>query len=424
MTLTPDQTRAAETALSVLTRQADHRQCVLAGYAGTGKTYTTQHIAQRLTEAGYRVAALSPTHRAGAVLAEALPPSVDVRTLHSALGMGKGRNGEFRQLGRAKLSGVDAILVDECSMVDDKIMQTLVASTSAAETPILWIGDPAQIPPVGLPASPVFGAVQTHVRLEKIVRQAEDNPIIAASMYLRDCLEAGRMPDPHEMWASLPADPDTIVMIPGNPQSLAEDAYGARAHGLDARALAYRNKTVDLLARLIHAQTHPPGTPRYTSGDPVVFGRAYEAEGSEAHNGAQGTVVANQGMSVHGSAGLQCHLVSVLLDDGRMVEGHAPDDPVTLATAINRLDRARQAAIKAGRGSEAVRAAEAIGQLEAEYMDLHHATASTSHKAQGSTWDVAVVDWRDMTRCGNPRLAARLLYVACTRPRKFLVIGA
>lgn len=77
------------------------------------------------------------------------------------------------------------IIVDEASMVDDMMLRDL----REYNVPILAVGDHGQLPPVGGSGSLMKSP---HLRLEKIHRQAEGNPIIALSKYIR---ENGCFPD-------------------------------------------------------------------------------------------------------------------------------------------------------------------------------------------------------------------------------------
>lgn len=82
------------------------------------------------------------------------------------------------------------IIVDEASMVDDMMLRDL----KSYGVPILAVGDHGQLPPVGGAGSLMKNPM---LRLEKIHRQAEGNPIIALSKMIR---ETGRLP---EDWRSL-----------------------------------------------------------------------------------------------------------------------------------------------------------------------------------------------------------------------------
>jgi exodeoxyribonuclease-5 len=77
------------------------------------------------------------------------------------------------------------IIVDEASMVDDLMLRDL----KEYGVPILAVGDHGQLPPVGGSGSLMKAP---NLRLEKIHRQAEGNPIIALSKLIR---EEGRFPE-------------------------------------------------------------------------------------------------------------------------------------------------------------------------------------------------------------------------------------
>ena len=57
------------------------------------------------------------------------------------------------------------------------------------------------------------------------------------------------------------------------------------------------------------------------------------------------------------------------------------------------------------------------------FHKVRHSYAITAHRAQGSTYEAAFVDWKDILANRNRSEAFRCLYVACTRPRKELYLG-
>jgi exodeoxyribonuclease-5 len=83
------------------------------------------------------------------------------------------------------------IVVDEASMVGDSITEDLLSFG----IPVLAIGDPFQLPPVG--DKPGLTAGTPDFFLTEIHRQAADNPIIRLSMDIRDgkTIREGRMGD-------------------------------------------------------------------------------------------------------------------------------------------------------------------------------------------------------------------------------------
>ena len=65
----------------------------------------------------------------------------------------------------------------------------------------------------------------------------------------------------------------------------------------------------------------------------------------------------------------------------------------------------------------------AAWKLKRAFAPLRHSYATTVFKAQGSTFDSVIVDWRDMTYFRDDRTFLRGLYVACTRPRHRLLLS-
>lgn len=99
----------------------------------------------------------------------------------------KAANREYRRNGPQFLLNTDAaikdaklIVVDEASMVGFDIAKDLMSFN----VPVLAIGDPAQLPPVG--DKPGFTVGKPDFFFDEIHRQAADNPIIRLSMDIRN----------------------------------------------------------------------------------------------------------------------------------------------------------------------------------------------------------------------------------------------
>lgn len=430
MPLTPEQQQAADLCLSVLTGQHRHRQSALLGYAGSGKTYTTQHIARTLTDAGYSVLALTHTHKALSVLSKSLPPKVNCATIFSALGwIHDEKRGGIRRTGRHKMHGYHAVIVDEASMVDAGMYDEITQRTEGDRVPVMWVGDPAQLPPVGYDSSPVFDLVQTQARLNEIVRQAEGSPIIQASMYLRECLERGTTPEIARI-ADMATD-DRLSVISGGVSVIAEYMIDARDAGLDARAITYHRRQEQLIGNITAAKFHPPGSPRLVAGDPVTLSARY---GEALNNGTEMTITAAGPMlENHGPLDLTCQKATARVDGTRSeFDLIVPQDSDAFASALRRVRRKRdyerrraRTLVDSSDRRNADLAATDAGILASEvvqqYAQLRYTYASTAHKSQGSTYDVAIVHWPDILSAGG-EMACRLLYVACTRPSRYLVV--
>lgn len=186
--LSPDQ-KLAEEALLAFWKEG-RRLLTLGGFAGTGKTTTIAHAIRSFGAAQGEdrptIAFTAFTGKAASVLRSkldavgAVVPGDYCGTVHGLIydpiinskGLVCGFN-------RKEHIDADLIIVDEASMIDEQIFKDL----SSYGLPILAVGDHGQLPPV-------FGKfnLMEHpdVRLEKIHRQAEDNPIIKVSRLARE----------------------------------------------------------------------------------------------------------------------------------------------------------------------------------------------------------------------------------------------
>lgn len=165
----------------------------LGGYAGTGKTTLISVFRNELNEKkkGLKVAFCSYTGKATRVLQAKLAENNSqliqdsVSTIHSLIYSPQVNDKEEITGWKLKEDlDVDLIIIDEASMVDEKIWQDL----SSFETPIIAVGDHGQLPPI----NGNFNLISNpKIRLEQIHRQAEGNPIIHLSILAR---EEGQVP--------------------------------------------------------------------------------------------------------------------------------------------------------------------------------------------------------------------------------------
>ena len=157
------------------------------GYAGTGKTTLTAFFRNALKERfpELEVAFCSYTGKAARVLEHTLSkhsaayPEDTSGTIHSLIyepeTNRRGRVVAWRKRERLK---ADLIIVDEASMVDAEIW----ADLRSFNIPILAVGDHGQLPPI----RGDFNLMRNPgLRLERIHRQAEGNPIIKLSERVR-----------------------------------------------------------------------------------------------------------------------------------------------------------------------------------------------------------------------------------------------
>jgi exodeoxyribonuclease-5 len=153
----------------------------LGGYAGTGKTTLVALFAR---EQQLSVAFCAYTGKASNVLQQKLHAAGVAPefcgTIHRLIYRPTtDDSGKVVSWSRIEVLPYDLIVVDEASMVDE----TIFADLQSYGIPILAVGDHGQLPPV----KGSFSLMQNpDVRLERIHRQAADNPIIQLSVAIRE----------------------------------------------------------------------------------------------------------------------------------------------------------------------------------------------------------------------------------------------
>ena len=185
--LSSDQEQSLEVILSWTLKPSDS-YITVGGYAGVGKTTLMAEYRRLLNNQNkkLRVAFASFTGRATRVLNNKLKAGKviyrqdSVSTIHSLIYSPILNNKKYIVGWKLKEElGFDLIVIDEASMIDKNLWKDL----ASFKIPIVAVGDHGQLPPIkgsfNLMEKPM-------VRLEKIHRQAKDNPIIKLSLLARE----------------------------------------------------------------------------------------------------------------------------------------------------------------------------------------------------------------------------------------------
>lgn len=404
---------------------SDQRIGVLQGYAGVGKTYLVSNWFVEMLQAhpNRSVCIAAPTHKALDVLRSKCGHiDAEFMTVARLLGQHISRNedGEMTKGEVPREWDFDIIAIDEASMLSREQCQKL----DKKGWRILMIGDPAQLPPVGESTSPAF-EYETKFLLTEVVRQAADNPVIGIATMLRDRIEQGASYTLSDLAAfSKPGDKRLTKV---SRAALYTWATGAVRKGMDARILAFTNATVTQHNANMHRILFPEAE-LFGVGEKVLLNDAYalplpenagpDDEPELLTNGTVMTVVSctKREKEEHGVVTFD---VEVTLPDGREVTM-----PVALheqnAKAVHKMLTDKIWALRRNNGDRAeLRRLLNVRKPLNLLAPVRHAYACTVHKSQGSTYDVAFVDFGDMYRSDD---RTKLMYVAVTRTSEFLVV--
>lgn len=231
---TPCQERLLR-AVSAFLSSDDGDILVVNGYAGTGKTTAMAAVVAGLAALEIPSVLLAPTGRAAKVLSQYAghPASTIHKHIYRQKSLSAEGVGAFTLTFNKARSTL--FIVDEVSLIGlsdgfgtGNLLEDLVAFVRAGtDCRLILMGDAAQLPPVGLDASPAlspsfmngFGGV-SYVELTTVVRQAADSGILRNATGLRELLPYSFGP------LKLSVFPDVRRISGGELLEALSDAYG------------------------------------------------------------------------------------------------------------------------------------------------------------------------------------------------------
>lgn len=363
---------------------------ILTGGPGTGKTTTLNGIIRLLEENGEKVVIAAPTGRAAKRISEVT--GKEAKTLHRLLEVEWDQNDRpvFSRNERNPLD-CDAVVVDELSMVDALLFESLLRALRLGCRLIL-VGDNDQLPPVG--AGNVLGDLIDSkllpvVALTEVFRQASESTIITnAHKIVR-----GELPELTKK------DSDFFFLPAQTPERVVQtvcDLCSARlpvAYGYSPFAQIQvlcpgrkgETGTVQLNLRLQEALNPPDAGKREIKVGAILF--------------RQGDKV----MQIKNN-----YSIPWTRDDGTEGEGVFNGD----IGVLEEVDRAS--------ASMTIRFEDRVALYTAEAaVDLELAYATTVHKSQGSEFEAVILPLFSVP----PLLSYRnLLYTAVTRAKTLLIL--
>lgn len=241
------------------------RVLVITGLPGTGKSTSVLALVRLFEAARISFLLMAPTGIASQRLTHIT--KYPASTVHRALGY----DGDAWMLGADNPLSIDAVIVDEVSMVDQELLYRLVTALRQ-DTILILVGDAAQLPSVGpgnvLKELASCDAVP-RVNLTRIFRQSTEGGIVAGSHRINN----GEMPELGD-----PASKCEFKFVPlANDHQVREcivrmaEKLKARDENFQVLSAKYRGVVgVDALNEALRQVLNPPG-PAEWKGDTQHF---------------------------------------------------------------------------------------------------------------------------------------------------------
>lgn len=419
------------------------RKIILSGSAGVGKTFLVNYIIRkyhRELHRGNKAYITAPTNRAVSVLMDKDPEHpyyMNFSTIHKALYMKRvinEKNGEvyfkpdYKPRGEEPFTKGFIIIIDEASMLNSEILFYL-ENPDYQDIPMIFLGDNKQLNPVGEDHSPIFRRPSLEGKkvtiqvgeqmltqiipkyiefsLTKIIRQAEDNPIIQLSM-------------------DLPRIGNLEPMIHNNMGYIYDSEFERLvklvAQNEDARYLAWTNEAVDTFNLAARKELfYSPH--KLQEGEIVIFSQPYEGDNGTVYS--NGTEIKIRKLEIKERefialrdtflkdekepVGIREKLsYYVINDDIKVIHESSEYDFLHVLNKIKSLTKKGLSWKKWFEFSE-------------QFARVSYRYATTVHKAQGGTFDTIVVNMKDLNRNFKSFEKKRLWYTAITRAARLVI---
>lgn len=377
---------------------------VLKGFAGTGKTFLLQLLSSR---SGVYLTA--PTNKAAKVLSKTT--GIPVRTTFSFLGL------RLKQVEDKLVMeyGVDkpylpkgtVLVVDEGSMTGEELVKFLEDLTNRG-VKVMFVGDPAQLPPVGETTSPCWKITddpECRAYLKQVVRY--DNQLLKLATEVRTCIFSKDWNSPVEN-----DNADGVGVFLHRESGFLKKIDSLKIEDYDeSKIVAWRNKTVNKYNERVRSNfgfTEP-----YCVGDRLLLGGPIEDNKVIiAHTDEEFVVrkVATGEIFVIGQAE-PIPIYSLSVEGDRTLLLSVPSDDSLDILLSNLSIKA-----KSSNGKDRSRAWKEFWETKNLFHSVRYGYAMTAHRAQGSTYSNVYVDQTDILANQDKREAFRCLYVALTRP--------
>ncbi|MGL5874206.1 MAG: ATP-dependent DNA helicase [Xenococcaceae cyanobacterium] len=419
ITLTAKQKKALKKIQTFL--KSNTRWFRLTGYAGTGKSFLMCQLMKFLVKEKVNFIAASPTNKASKNLerlAREVGLSIDCTTIARLLGQLPVLNEEtgkevFQCERDDALEHYEVVIIDEFSMISEENFYELMeaAVTSPKKTKLIFVGDAAQLPPVGekisIVATQHFPDRNCEV-LTQVVRY--DGAIALAAEQIRSIDRYN-----HQLYPFETSNDGTIVCLPRSKWlELAGDRFKEAQYEKNpdhCRILVWRNRIADELNNWVREQLWGTDPSAYVIGDRLIARKPVfrlamtkadrKPEWAIAINNSEEMEVVKEA-SLKSAYGYDYWEVPVQSETGFKID---------LRILLPESEKKKQEQLKKYRETKQWFQ---LMKLDKNYDSCPFAHALTVHKAQGSSINHVFLDIRDIKECPDLQ---KMLYTALTRAK-------
>lgn len=462
ITYNKEQQSAIVNAVSFLKTNTDPTQYyVIEGKAGTGKTTIAKEILKEFEDEQIYVAAVS--HKAKGVIKSSFGDDTRGKKFFSIAGLlgMKGINDNNTQTTKFQvglkvplLDNPPALLViDEASMITEDVLKKIIDINSSLSRPfqMLFLGDIGQIQPIRDEQSEFY---RTHKdllnkksdifnskhksKLITRVRQGEANPILPYADYFWENSQKENPelnPTQHIVRNNQITDKGSLLFSNSEGEvlnSVIKAVKNAVEKGLTnhVKIVTYHVNEKTELNQKIHEALFGKDSD-YSKGDMLILNSPYDLPDVNATMENSSEI---QIKSIQDEDTDEFGVHTLYLETNGTAytrTGNEQKDCVIQVVSRNDIglynQKLQELASYAKRQTNRALKKQAWGdfwEYKGRYADVDFGYAITAHKSQGSTYDIVVVDEKDImgTTATSNQEKSELIYTALTRPRKTAIV--
>ncbi|MDJ0578316.1 MAG: DEAD/DEAH box helicase, partial [Xenococcaceae cyanobacterium MO_234.B1] len=389
----------------------------LTGYAGTGKSFTIAQFMQWLQEQNINFVAGSPTNKAVKNLVKLASENnitIEAHTVAQLLGqqpeLDETTGKEEFVTGDSKIGDYDLVILDEFSMISKSNFEDIAYEINGRDTKVIFVGDPAQLPPVGekYPIVAKHPFIKSEANLDEVVRY--DGSIAHIAEHIRSEILFNKILYPFSTTS------DGSVTCMRREEWLQKAIAFFKSEDYQAnpdhvRFLVWRNKTAAVLNNHVRTQLWGIDAPDYVPGDRLIAKMpVFRPNPHKTSQKNQWQIVINNSE--------ECEVVGkATIGVDRTHQWEYWEVPVLAASRIKITLRILTP------DSEEQRL-EYLKELRKDrnwkkyyywlklYDNVPYSYAITTHKSQGSSINYIFLDLIDMGKCPDLQ---KILYTALTR---------
>lgn len=443
--LTDEQRNAKDNTLDYIIKTINGKQesnkpyALIQGKAGTGKTFVVQYIIKELKKKhpGLRIAVAALSRKAVHVLADkTVSLGAKTESLYTLAGANP-NVGEDRfaiDPEKQRFSKYDVIFIDECSMITPGFQATIDQyKMDNPDLAIVFLGDKGQLRGVDTKKSvtkaPIFErSTVVKSELNTRIRQGEDSPILSYADPYWEVSMGNSNQDVNKIdsgFSTVISEKGSVIFESGRQvirkaiPAFKEAVYSKNPNHI--KIVAGKNETVDMYNEAIHNALFPDAEGQFAEGDLVIYNQPYGGkEGVE--NSTEGVVthVSDAKFEYTDYGEIKHYIVQVKVDGGTiptLVIDKNDNQSKKIFSKI--VDEAYQNALRLRTKG----AWKHYYDTKDKFADLKYAYSITTHKSQGSTYDITVVDGMDISSMPwSPQQIAEAMYTAITRSKDTTVM--